>query len=158
THAIIGFLIARSFRVSRPVWLSGCRSLDADLTAHRRVPITEVGIDTRLTEADSGRGAACGQAHVEAPRRMLGVAGRHAVLDVVPVGPRDAGPGVDLDGARLELEELNVDCRNRLGRRNQRGYDHGQCACRSDHSVTTHCLVPPSPRATGEEIDRMSRA
>jgi len=51
---------------------------------------------------------------------MLGIAGRHRVLDVIPVGPRDRGSGLDLDRARLELEELNVDCRNRRGRRDQR--------------------------------------
>src|SRR5262249_61090252 len=117
THAIICLFMTRSVRllsvrlrfktVSFAVTRSPLLRFDADLAAHRRVSIAEVGIDTRFAEAHRRGGAATRQAQIEAADAMLGVAGRHRVLDVVSVGPRDRGPSGDHDGARLELEELN---------------------------------------------------
>jgi hypothetical protein len=107
------------------------------------VPIAEVGIDTRFTELDGRRGAAARQAQIEAAAAMLGIAGRHRVLDVVTVGPRDRGPGSDFHGAGLKLEDLDLDGRSRLGRRDQRGHDRGQRATSSDDSASTHRLCPP---------------
>src|SRR5262249_39145006 len=101
THAIICVLMTRSFRLLRSVWLLftvvsfiAARSrlfrsrlrIDADLAAHRRVPIAEVEIDTRLAEAHGRGGAPALQAQIEAAGAMPGVAGRHRVLDVVRVG------------------------------------------------------------------------
>src|SRR5215831_9426442 len=64
--------------------------LDADLAAHRPMPLAEIRVDTGLREIDGGGGALALQTTAELAVGALGSARRYGVGDVVLV--REAHP------------------------------------------------------------------
>src|SRR5262252_757535 len=106
--------------------------LDADLAAHRPVPLAEVRVDTGLREIDGGGGALALEAMAELAVGILGSARGDGVGDVVLV--REAHPASrrHLDGRGLELEGLDGHALRRARRRAERHEQaerHGR-ACR----------------------------
>src|SRR4029453_5110783 len=95
-------------------WLE---SVHADLAAHRGVTLAEVRVHPGGCELH-GRGRSPTLETVsKAAVALLRNTGGHGVRDVVPVGPRHARAGLDLDLTRPELEDLHGDLRLRLRRR-----------------------------------------
>src|SRR4029453_9854167 len=95
-------------------WLE---SVHADLAAHRGVTLAEVRGHPGGCELH-GRGRSPTLETVsKAAVALLRNTGGHGVRDVVPVGPRHARAGLDLDLTRPELEDLHGDLRLRLRRR-----------------------------------------
>src|SRR5262245_32981220 len=84
-------------------------SVDANLSTHVLVSLTEVRIDTGLAEADgTGRSLAV-ENDAEPAVTLLRRSRGDRVLDVVLIGPRDVGARRDRQAARPELEESDRD-------------------------------------------------
>src|SRR5919109_3470327 len=91
--------------------LLGLGLVDADLAAHRGMPLAEVRVHTGLAELD-GRGCALSlEPLAEVAITRVWCAGRHRVRDVVLVGPRDLRAGLDREAARAKLEHPDLDLR-----------------------------------------------
>src|SRR5262249_25832552 len=123
-----------------------------DLTAHRLMPITEVGIDARRAELDATVGSLSRQADVEATVPVLRSAGRHRVLDVVLVRPDDSATGLHLADARTVLKELDGDVGR--GLRRYGTYRSRHQHARSDEASESHPVLLSCPDRASPSLRR----
>src|SRR5262249_28245261 len=132
------------------ILLGWLESVHADLAAHRGVTLAEVRVHPRGSELhDRGRSPAL-EALGEAAVALCRSTGGHGVRDVVPVGPRHARAGLDVDLTWSELEDLHGYLRLRRRRRG----DTGTCEKRSEkpgaaQDVSRLHRCPSFTRSTG---------
>src|SRR5499427_10587349 len=134
--------------------------LDADLAAHRPVPLAEVRVDTGLREIDGGGGALALEAMAELAVGALGSARGDGVGDVVLV--REAHPRSrrHLDGRGLELKRLDGHALVHAGRRAKRHEQterHGRarpraCCRRLPTLLPVHHRLPGGALATHGDL------
>src|SRR5499427_8374478 len=120
--------------------------LDADLAAHRPVPLAEVRVDTGLREIDGGGGALALEAMAELAVGALGSARGDGMGDVVLVREAYQRSRRHLDGRGLELKRLDGHALRRARGRAER-YEqaerHGRtgrraCRCRLPTPLRVH--------------------
>src|SRR5262245_24661510 len=109
------------------ILLGWLESVHADLAAHRGVTLAEVRVHPGGSELHGrGRSPAL-EALGEAAVALCRSTGGHRVRDVVPVGPRHARAGLDVDLTRPELEDPHGYLRLRRRRRGDAGTCENRC-------------------------------